>query len=63
MVEYALRSTEYECLCAQEPRIRGFVVFEPENGVLVSAEVISRKKAGAILGDLDAEDIKIIPEW
>ncbi len=59
MAGYALRSSEYEDLLAQDPRMRGFVVFAPENGMLVSQEVIRRKKTAVLLGDLDDKDIEI----
>ncbi len=59
MVGYALRQSEYEGLLAQEPRTRGFVVFAPESGMLVSQQVIPRKQANSILGGMDAEDIKL----
>ncbi len=59
MVGYDLRVSEYELLLAQAPRTRGFVVFAPESGVLVSQEAIPRKQANSILGDLDAKDIEI----
>lgn len=62
MMKYALRSREYENLRAQEHRMRGFVVFAPENGALVSEGIISRKKAGSILGELDEKDEKIYAE-
>lgn len=59
MMKYILRSKEYENLRAQEPRMRGFVVFAPKDDALVSEGVISRKKAGSILGELDYGDINI----
>lgn len=59
MGKYVLRPSEYESLRAQEPCMRGFVVFAPENGDLVSQEVIPRKHANSILGNPDSEDIKI----
>lgn len=59
MIDYILRSSEYESLRAQPPRMRGFVVFAPENDMLVSQEVIHSKLAVSILGNLDDKDIEI----
>jgi len=62
VMQYVLRSSEYELLFAQESGMRGFVVFVPEKGALASQKVISRKQADSILGDLDSEDVRIYAE-